>query len=141
MSSMNQAVLDTSSHAIAQRLRQAMDAAEVTNGQLAEATGVTIQAVGDWLRTGKIGRDRLALISKKLRRSIDWLLMGESPIDDVIDALPAHDAHQVFDFIIYKIEKAPTPYISQELAKDYTEMIERLKKDTDKRKRSSDGGK
>jgi hypothetical protein len=47
---------------------------------------------------------------------------------------PPADAQQVFDFVLYKIEKAPTPYISQELAKDYTEMIERLKADMEKRK-------
>jgi len=136
-SGMNQVMLDTSGNAIARRLREGMNDAKVTNAQLAEATGATIQAVGDWLRTGKIARDRLPSISQKIRRSIDWLLIGESPIDDVIDALPAADAQQVFDFIIYKIEKAPTPYLSQEQAKSYTEMIERLKRDMEKRKTSS----
>jgi transcriptional regulator with XRE-family HTH domain len=131
---MNQAVLDTSEEAIARRLRDGMDAARVTNSQLAEASGISVQGVGDWLRTGKISRDRLPAISKAIKRSIDWLLTGESPIDDVIDALPPSDQQQVFDFILYKVEKAPTPYISQELAKDYVEMIERPKKDMQKRK-------
>jgi SOS-response transcriptional repressor LexA len=70
-------MLDTSGPAIGRRLREAMDKAGVTNGELAEATGATIQAVGDWLKTGGIARDRLPAIRAKVGCSIDWLLTGE----------------------------------------------------------------
>jgi len=54
-----------------------MDQEGVTNKALAEAVGVSMQAVGDWLRTGRIARDRLPGIAVTLNRRIEWLLSGK----------------------------------------------------------------
>lgn len=59
------------------RLRQAMEEEGVSNTQLAEAADVTLQAVGGWLKTGKVSRKRLPAIAKAVRRSADWLLTGK----------------------------------------------------------------
>jgi len=54
-----------------------MDQEGVTNKALADAVGVSIQAVGDWLRTGRIARDRLPGIATTVNRTIEWLLSGK----------------------------------------------------------------
>jgi SOS-response transcriptional repressor LexA len=51
-----------------------MDEAGVSNTALAGATETTVQGVGDWLRTGKISREKLPAIARAIRRSTDWLL-------------------------------------------------------------------
>jgi phage repressor protein C with HTH and peptisase S24 domain len=48
----------------------------VSNSALAEAAGVSVQAVTNWLRTGEIHRDRLAAIAATVNCSIDYLLTG-----------------------------------------------------------------
>lgn len=60
------------------RLRRAMTAAKVSNSQLAEAAGVSVQAVGKWLRKGTIARERLAAITAALGVSADALVGNET---------------------------------------------------------------
>ena len=72
----NRAVIDPSQDGVRRRLRKAMDAAGVSNTVLADAVGVSVQAVGDWLRRGTIARKRIAAICAVLLCSPDWLLTG-----------------------------------------------------------------
>ncbi|ADE14144.1 CI repressor [Nitrosococcus halophilus Nc 4] len=62
---------------VAKRLRQAMDETGVSNAKLATNLDMSLQAIGGWLKTGKIARDRLPGIRAALGISIDWLLTGQ----------------------------------------------------------------
>lgn len=91
----NQAMLDYSALAVAARLREAMDAEQITNTELANACDVTVQAVGNWRRTGKISREKIALVARTIRRTTDWLLTGEeSPTWAVRDRPDAGSAQE-----------------------------------------------
>lgn len=72
----NQAMLETKRKAVALRLHAAMREAGVSNTALAEAAGVSVQAVTGWLQTGKIARERIPVVAAKVRCSVDWLLTG-----------------------------------------------------------------
>jgi len=65
---------------LSKNLRAARDAAGLSNTDLADACGVTVQAVGGWLKTGKISRESLVLFAKAVGRSVDSLLTGEETI-------------------------------------------------------------
>lgn len=68
------------------RLIALMRRAEVSDGQLSAATNRSVQAIGKWKATGKIARDRIPAICRRLRCSADELLglvpihrIGEDP--------------------------------------------------------------
>lgn len=62
---------------LAARLRIALDATkDVNQAKLAEVVGVSEQAVGKWLRTGKIARERIPVIARALNISLEWFLLG-----------------------------------------------------------------
>ena len=65
---------------LASRLKKAMREAEISNGALAEIAGVSIQAVGEWLRTGQIAREKLPAVARAVNKSIDWLLTEQETI-------------------------------------------------------------
>lgn len=67
-------MLETDAKRIAERLTIAMKQEGISNAELAEATHVSEQAVGQWLKTGTIARDKIHLIVKKIKRSADYLL-------------------------------------------------------------------
>lgn len=71
----NKAMLDTKK-AVGIRLKEALKRRNLSNTDLANAERVSIQAVGEWTRTGKIAGERVASISKFLSVSTDWLLTG-----------------------------------------------------------------
>ena len=71
-------MLDTDPKKIAERLSLAMRQEGITNTELAEAADVSVQAVGQWLETGTIARDKIHLIVKRIKRSSDYLLGIES---------------------------------------------------------------
>lgn len=81
--------------AIARRLEIAIDDAKASNTSLADAVGVSVQAVGFWLRTGKIGRARIPKIASALSVSAHWLLTGQGAmrgphaLDAARDAAPS----------------------------------------------------
>lgn len=51
-----------------------MKAKGMTQGELAEAAGVSINAVSKWTKSGKIARKNLPVVAEKLGFSIDELL-------------------------------------------------------------------
>lgn len=132
----NQVMLeqDTSELAIAARLTEAMNAARVTNTALAEACDVTVQAVGDWKRTGKIARDQLPTICATIKRSSDWLVTGKPTIEDLTAPMADDIRQEVFDFVLFKINQAPNPYADPKHARGYTDMIEKITRDMRGRK-------
>jgi hypothetical protein len=90
----NEAMLyDTDRLAVAQRLKSAMDAAGVENVDLSELTGVSLQGVGSWLRTGRIDRKWFPKIAKIVNRTPEWLLTGLDPdsilVAESFQVLPA----------------------------------------------------
>jgi hypothetical protein len=72
-------MLETERKAVGARLRIAMKETAVSNTTLAEAAGVSVQAVTGWLKTGKIARERIPVVAATVRRSVDWLLTGRGP--------------------------------------------------------------
>ena len=61
---------------LAARLKSARDRSGITNAEIAHTCGVTPQAVGAWLRTGKISGRHLASIAATTGVSTDWLITG-----------------------------------------------------------------
>ena len=61
---------------IGQRLRRRMQASEIAVETLAEACGVSTQAVYKWFRTGMIARHHLATIKDVLGADLDELVTG-----------------------------------------------------------------
>jgi hypothetical protein len=76
----NEAVLyDTGRFAVARRLKSAMDALEIKNVRIAEVCDVSEQAVGGWLKTGRIDEEHFPAICKAINRSPVWLATGLEP--------------------------------------------------------------
>jgi transcriptional regulator with XRE-family HTH domain len=83
---------------IAERLRSAMKAAgDISMSQLGRACGVSPAAVSKWLNGGKLSADNLAAASRALGVREEWLRTGKLPrereagaeegLDEVIDLL------------------------------------------------------
>jgi transcriptional regulator with XRE-family HTH domain len=77
---------------VGERLRKAMARADCSHTELAELTGVTLQAITGWLETGRIARKHYPTITKRLRITVDHLLTGS-----MLPGIPeiADDQHQV----------------------------------------------
>ena len=58
------------------RLKEALKASGMSNAELANAIGVTVQAVSKWLNKGGISQQRLPAVARVLGVSLEWLLMG-----------------------------------------------------------------
>lgn len=56
-----------------------MDVAGLKNVDLSERTGVTLQGVGGWLKTGRIDPEHFPVIAKLINRSPTWLATGLEP--------------------------------------------------------------
>lgn len=82
--------------AVARRLAIAIKDADITHSDLAAACGdLSISAVGDWLKTGRIHPDRFPYISKAVNRSELWLRIGLEPesiaMAEVHESLPKEE--------------------------------------------------
>lgn len=69
------------------RLRQALDASDVTQASIAKHFGVTVQAVSEWFNLKKPGKcepDRYVDLASLLSVSLVWLLSGKGPREGVI---------------------------------------------------------
>lgn len=64
---------------IAERLEDAMRAADVNANQLAQEVGVSHVSVGKWLRGGKLSADNLAAVARAVGVSETWLRTGKLP--------------------------------------------------------------
>lgn len=62
---------------IANRLKSAMERERVSNSELAQLCGVSIQAVTGWLQTGRVSRKHFPAIAHRLRVSVPWLVTGQ----------------------------------------------------------------
>lgn len=66
--------------ALAGRLRQALDLSDKSQRHLADLFGISDAAVSKWLKSGKIGRDKLPVIANFLGVTLKWLASGEGPM-------------------------------------------------------------
>ena len=64
---------------IGDRLQTAMNEAKCKNTEMAVLTGVTLQAVGGWIKTGSIDRKHWPTICERLGVTLDWLMLGNQP--------------------------------------------------------------
>ena len=58
------------------RLKEARKASGLSNAELANTIGVTVQAVSKWLNKGGISQQRLPAVARVLGVSLEWLLTG-----------------------------------------------------------------
>lgn len=73
---------------VRKRLRDAMRHVGMSNKGLSDAVGISIQGVGEWLRTGKIARDRIPAIVAAINAmaketgatpiTISWFMIGDT---------------------------------------------------------------
>ena len=61
---------------LGERLRDALDAARVSQAELARACNVTDQAVSDWLKTGRIHKQHLVMICYVTKKPLEYFLVG-----------------------------------------------------------------
>lgn len=72
---------------VMKRLRAAMQHAGVRNTDVAEACGISDQAVSLWFRTGRVSKKNLAIAARLCRVSLDELVTGERHVPE---ATPQH---------------------------------------------------
>lgn len=122
------------------RLKEARDAAGLSQAKLAELVGVSRAAVNQW-ENGDIKSlrpENLFKVARALNCSAEWLATGngsKEPVEiiaNAVDALEPADRQAVFDFIQYKIDRAPNIVASESVSR-YHAMIERIVQDMKKR--------
>lgn len=120
----------------------ALDRLQKNQFWLAEAVGVSPQAVTKWIQTGQIRRENAKAVAEVLGLSIDTLLghskSDEAQIGQVVEALPDEHRQQVLDFIQYKIEKSEAFMTTDKIA-HYLKLIDNIKADMRKRSSGDDG--
>ena len=63
---------------LAERLSKAMKAANIDNRAMAEACGVTSQAVSQWKSSGRVHKKHLPVLANLLGKPVQWLLGDEA---------------------------------------------------------------
>lgn len=127
---------------VGERLKISREKAGLSQQQLADQIGATRSAIAqvEGGTSNSLNAENLAKAARALRKNAVWLATGEGPETDVgalgetLGALTEEDRQQVFDFILYKIERTPVPYMAKETAKSYGDMIERMKADMAKKR-------
>ena len=116
---------------------EALDRLGQTQSWLAEQVGVSNQAVTKWIRTGQIGRENIQDVANALQITTDALLGGVSSagstIGRIVESLPDEPKQEVLDFLLYKIDRADTPLLTEK-RNDYIRMIKGIVEDMEKRK-------
>lgn len=69
---------------IVDRIRKLRDEKGVRNADLAEACGVSQQAVGQWFKTGRIHRKHFAKLATLLGVSLEYLMTGKGQSDVLV---------------------------------------------------------
>lgn len=77
---------------LANRLRSAMDDADITLTELANICGVTVQAVHDWRETGRIGKQHLMTICSVTKKPLEYFLVGLGRAASLFAVLPFIEA-------------------------------------------------
>ena len=80
-------------HDLAQRLRQLMAQHGDTAATLAAVFGIRAQSVDSWLRTGRIGKDRLPALARRYSLSVAALLGQEEDDEDML----THDERKLIE--------------------------------------------
>jgi len=134
---------------IGERLKLAREKAKLTQGQLAEKTGVSQQTISK-LETGKSdSTSEVVQLAAVLAVSPEWLVTGEDPL--VTNQLTVEEQaiigilrnvpevrKDAFDFIVYKAERMPSYELNQEVAeyiKTITSFVETKEKPPIKKKK------
>jgi transcriptional regulator with XRE-family HTH domain len=65
---------------LGERIKRALQDKGETHEALAESLGVSVQAVGKWIRTGHVARKNLVALANALGVSLEWLLTGTGPM-------------------------------------------------------------
>jgi len=100
----NQAMIDDDVKEFKERLLAARDYAisrkvSVTNVGLSDLTGVTVQAIGQWFKTGKIAKRHYPIIAKSYGVSLIWLTFGIGEmIEGVTETLTSQEINLVRQF-------------------------------------------
>lgn len=131
---------------VGDRLKRAREAAGLSQEALAQKIGATRSAIAQ-VESGisnSLNAENLAKAAQALRRSAVWLATGSGPehhmesLGEVLAHLPDTDQRQIFDYILYKIERANVPYVAESGA-SYASMIESLKADFERLRSSGNG--
>lgn len=139
--------MNTSTHLITvgDRLKASREQAGLSQTELATEIGATRSAIAQ-VESGistSLNAENLAKAAQRLGKSAVWLATGQGEenstelIGEMMADMPEDDRQQVFDFILYKLEKATPHYAEEKTATRYADMIERIKADMIKRKAQS----
>jgi phage repressor protein C with HTH and peptisase S24 domain len=85
----NQAMLDNS--AMAAAIRSAIEQSSLTQKGIADAFGVTEQAVSGWLRTGKVDKRKIPKLAQLTGKPLSHFGMGEAV--EVVAATATHQSY------------------------------------------------
>lgn len=81
--------MNTSAPMLAEKLRFLVDGKFVQQSALADACGVSPQAVTGWKRTGRIAKKHLAVIADMSGVTVEWLLSPDPPSHETVVAMRA----------------------------------------------------
>ncbi len=127
--------------AIAERLKSAMQRERVSNTEIAELCGVSLQAVTGWLQTGRVSHKHFPALSHRLKVSVQWLMTGEDRAEET--ALPKRTQRLIDGFhLLTPAVQAHVLGIVEALAMPahprYTSLEEKLANATKAEKRTAD---
>lgn len=113
-------------------LKNRLEALEKTQRWLADALGVSDQAVSKWIKTGSISLDHAKEVASLLGVSLDSLVNKEAHPGEVLYQtlmrLPIEDRTASLDYLMYKIEHAQDVFVNEHSG-SYIKMIESIVSD------------
>lgn len=135
----------TAMETVGDRLKKCREAAQpkITQQALAAAIGVTRSAIAqvEGGLSNSLNAENITKAAQFLGKNPLWLATGQGPenassvVSDALDALPEENRQQVFDFLLYQIDRAETGVLNEKPGR-YADMIERIKADMVRRRAS-----
>ncbi len=104
---------------IGERIREALTHAGMTQSRLAEIAGVTVQAVGQWLKTSRVDKRHFPTIAKATGVRMEWLLAGDGPMlsSEVREHTPPYESTPEYG------SERSVPLIAWDMAKEWSVAI------------------
>ena len=62
-----------------------MSRLHITNSEIAELCGVSLQAVTGWLKTGRVKHEHIETLAKRFGRSMAWMLVGDQGMSSLAE--------------------------------------------------------
>jgi transcriptional regulator with XRE-family HTH domain len=117
-----------------ERIKSVRERRGLTQQEVADAVGVTRVAVALWESgdTKSLKPGHLFKLARKFGKSPEWLVTGKgnelpaSALLDLFERLPEEAALQIFDYILYRVERS-SAFAAEEERAQYVTLLEQLR--------------